>query len=319
MRPPATPYAADPALDRAAAEWLEWLADERRASPKTVVAYTQDFRAFLSFLSGHFGGPPGLADLAKVTPADVRSFLAERRRQGLSPASNARAISTLRSLFRRLARRDLIENAAFDVIRPPKLPKNLPRPLSADAARDVIAEAGAPDTRRAPWIAARDTALFTLLYGCGLRIAEALSLNGGDAPAGEVLVVLGKGRKERHVPVLPVVRQALTAYVAICPYPIGRLDPLFRGARGKRLDAAVAEREMRRIRVRLGLSERATPHALRHSFATHLLEAGGDLRTIQELLGHASLSTTQRYTAVDAERLYSVYAAAHPHAGGKKN
>lgn len=318
MKPPAPPIAADPALDHAVAEWLEWLKDERRASPKTVAAYAQDVGAFLRFLSVHLGGPPGLADLGRITPADVRSFLSARMRQGLAPASNARALSTLRSLFRRLARRHLIENPAFDAIRPPRLPKNLPRPLSPDAARDVIAAAGAEDPRRAPWIAARDTALFTLLYGCGLRIAEALGLNGGDAPLGDVLLVLGKGGKERRVPVLPIVRQAIATYMELCPYSIGRADPLFRGARGKRLDAAIAEREMRRIRARLGLSDRATPHALRHSFATHLLEAGGDLRTIQELLGHASLSTTQRYTAVDAERLYSVYAAAHPHAGGKK-
>jgi integrase/recombinase XerC len=299
-------------------EWLEWLKEERRASSKTVVAYARDISAFLRFLSAHFGGPPSLDDLGRITPADVRSFLSARLRQGLGPASNARALSTLRSFCRRLARRNLIENPAFDAIRPQRLPKNLPRPLSPGAARNVIAEAGAENPRRAPWIAARDRALFTLLYGCGLRIAEALNLNGGDAPLGDVLLVLGKGRKERRVPVLPIVRQAVAAYLELCPYPIGPLDPLFRGARGKRLDAAIAEREMRRIRGRLGLSEHATPHALRHSFATHLLEAGGDLRTIQELLGHASLSTTQRYTAVDAERLYSVYAAAHPHAGGRK-
>ena len=295
----------------AIADWTHWLARERRAAPNTVAAYQRDLAAFAAFLTQHLGGAVSLAQMERLRAADVRAYLAEARRRGLQSASVARGLSTVRGFFRFLERTGRVKNAAIAGVRSPKLPRSVPKPLTVDAAHDVLREA---ETAREPWIAARDTALFTLLYGCGLRISEALGLPRAAAPFGRSLVITGKGNKQRLVPILPAVQQAVAAYLAACPFELPAPEPLFVGAHGKRLQAGVVQRQMRAIRACLDLPDTATPHALRHSFATHLLSAGGDLRTIQELLGHASLSTTQKYTEVDAERLLEVYQSAHPRA-----
>ncbi len=310
--PPAAAYVAEPAVVSAIEDWRGWLAHERRASRHTLDAYGRDVAAFLRFLAGHLGFPPGLRDLDGLTPADFRSYLASRAGEGLGRTSVARAMSTLRGFFRFLDRAGLAHNAAIGGIRTPRVPQSVPKALTEADARMAVEAVG--DLSDEPWVARRDTALLLLLYGCGLRIGEALALNRSQAPAGETMVVTGKGSKQRMVPVLPVVARAIDDYLAACPYPLGDDDPLFVGVRGKRLNAGVVQRQVRRLRALLGLPETATPHALRHSFATHLLSGGGDLRTIQELLGHASLSTTQRYTAVDAGHLTAVYRKAHPRA-----
>jgi integrase/recombinase XerC len=296
---------------RASDAWLEWLATERRASPRTTDAYRRDIAQFLEFLAKHRGGAPDLKMLESLKPADLRGFLAERRGRGIGHASNARALSSLRSLFRWLDRNHYAANHAVARVKSPKLPRPAPKPLTEPEAEALIDDAGED---AAPWIAARDTALFTLLYGCGLRIAEALGLPRRAAPFGDTLTVLGKGRKERVVPVLPAVSEAMERYLELCPFAGGKTAPLFLGARGKRLQAGVVQKRLRGLRARLGLPGNATPHKLRHSFATHLLADGADLRAIQELLGHASLSTTQRYTEVDAAALLKVFERAHPRA-----
>jgi len=307
-----TDYSAEPGLVSAIEDWCAWLAHERRTSPHTLDAYGRDLGRFLRFLTEHLGFPPGLRDLENLTAADFRSYLARRSTEGLARTSTARAMSTLRGFFRFLDRAGLARNGAIGGIRTPKVPASVPKALSeADALEAVDAVA---EVSEEPWIAKRDAALLTLLYGCGLRIGEALALNRGRAPRGDSMVVTGKGNKQRVVPVLPVVAEAVADYLAACPYHLEADDPLFVGARGGRLNAGVAQRQVRRLRGLLGLPETATPHALRHSFATHLLAGGGDLRTIQELLGHASLSTTQRYTGVDSQRLMAVYRNAHPRA-----
>jgi integrase/recombinase XerC len=309
---PALGFAAAADVQTAIAAWTARLANERRASTHTLTNYTRDLAAFFAYLQEHLGGPPSLADLAALRPADFRGFLAKRAAAGLKPASNARALSTLRGFFRHLARNGLGANPHIGVLRGPKLPRNLPKALNAaDAA--LVVDAVDPFEDR-PWVAARDRAIFTLLYGAGLRIGEALELARKTAPLGDMLRVIGKGRKARDVPVLPACRTAIDAYLALCPHRLGPGDPLFVGVRGKRLKAGMVQLRLRNLRMNLGLPEKTTPHALRHSFATHLLGEGADLRAIQELLGHASLSTTQRYTAVDAKRLIEVYAAAHPRA-----
>jgi integrase/recombinase XerC len=308
--PPPLLASADAA--RAYAAWLEWLASERRASRHTLAAYGRDLAFFFAFLAEHRGGPADLAALAQLRASDFRAWLAARVTSGHVAASNARALSVLRNFFRWLDRRGLAHNPHVAALRTPKLPRAVPKPLSepdAAAAIDAIEHLS-----EEPWIAARDTALLMLLYGAGLRIDEALSLDRNILPLGESLTVLGKGRKQRAVPLIAGVRAAIDYYVARCPYRPGAGGPLFLGAKGKRLQAGVVQAQMRKLRAWLGLQETATPHALRHSFATHLLAAGGDLRAIQELLGHASLSTTQRYTAVDAERILAVYDRAHPRA-----
>lgn len=294
-------------------DWSHWLARERRAAANTVSAYQRDLTAFFNFLTEHLGGEPSLADLGALRAADVRGYLASRRDDGLQSASLARALSTVRGFFRFLEKRGAVRNAAVAAIRSPKLPRSIPKPLTVDAARATLADVATPAAGE-PWIGLRDTALLTLLYGCGLRISEALGVTRAAVPLGGSLIVTGKGGKQRMVPVLPIVRDAIAAYVAACPFALDKDGPLFVGAHGKRLQPAVVQRRMARARAVLGLPDTATPHALRHSFATHLLSAGGDLRTIQELLGHASLSTTQRYTEVDAERLLEVYDKAHPRA-----
>ena len=306
--------ARDPALAEALADWRAWLADERRASPHTLVAYETDLAGFLGFLADHLDGDVALTDLGRLKTADFRAWLAKRARDGLAKSSTARAMSTVRGFFRRLERRDLVSNPAVRAVRTPKLPQSTPKPLSEQGTREVMANVGA--MAKEPWIAKRDAAVLLLLYGCGLRIGEALGLTRGrlkDMAKG-AMTVRGKGNKDRMVPVLPIVAEASRDYLAVCPYAGGDNDPMFLGARGKVLDPAIVQKEMRAVRRALSLPETATPHALRHSFATHLLGNGGDLRTIQELLGHASLSTTQRYTAVDSAKLLDVYRAAHPRA-----
>ncbi|MBL8838551.1 MAG: tyrosine recombinase XerC [Alphaproteobacteria bacterium] len=311
---PVAGLAAAPDVAAAFGEWRQWLSSERRASRHTLDGYVRDLATFLAFVTGHAGAPPALADLGRLAAGDFRAWLAERIRRGLGPTSNARALSVVRGFYRWLDRRGLCNNAAITTLRGPKLPRAIPKALSAFDAGAALEEIGSLADE--PWIAARDTAVMALLYGCGLRIGEAIGLDRGVLPFGETLVVLGKGRKQRVVPVLPAVREAIAEYVRLCPFGGGAKAPLFVGARGKRLQPAIVQRQLGKLRAALGLPDHATPHALRHSFATHLLAGGGDLRAIQELLGHASLSTTQRYTAVDAERLMTVYDKAHPRARG---
>jgi len=289
--------------------WLAALAHERRASPHTLRAYGDDTARFLGFLHEHLGGTVNERALAKLSPADIRAFITKRRGEGLGPRGVQRALAAIRSFFRFLAREEILENAAPRAVRTPRIHRGLPRPLSEPDAANVLEEAAANDVE---WIAARDTALLTLLYGAGLRISEALSLKRGDVPLGQSLSILGKGRKERAVPVLPAVREAIAAYAPLIPFSGGPQSPLFLSRRGKPMSPREAQLLMQRLRSALGLSERATPHALRHSFATHLLQNGGDLRAVQELLGHASLSTTQTYTEIDTRKLSEIYAQAHP-------
>jgi integrase/recombinase XerC len=306
-------FAAASDLAAAIGAWLAWLETERRASPHTIAAYGRDLRIFLDFLQGHLGEPASLASLAALRPADFRAFLAHRAAAGLEKTSLARAMSVLRGFFRFLDRRGLVRNAALAAVRTPKLAAGVPKPLSADEAAATLDTVAALATQ--PWIGKRDLAILMLLYGGGLRLAEALGLTRGAAPiAPGTLTVIGKGSKTRMVPVLPAVAEAIAAYLAACPFALGPAGPLFVGARGGPLNPRLVQRRMAELRGLLGLAETATPHALRHSFATHLLAGGGDLRAVQELLGHASLSTTQRYTAIDAERLLEVYDAAHPRA-----
>ena len=305
-------FTADPDLTAAVEIWLAWLADERRMSRHTIDGYGRDVAAFLSFLQEHQGERPTLAVMRALQTSDLRAYLARRLTGGLAKTSAARHLSSLRALFKHLERRGLVANPAIRVLRTPRQPKSLPKSLTVLEAADSLAEVDGLAWK--PWMGKRDTALLTLLYGCGLRLGEALSLTGADLPEGEVLRVTGKGDKQRIVPMLPVVREAIDAYLQASPYPFVPSQPLFRGARGGPLNPGVVQRQVRRLRAHLGLPDSATPHALRHSFATHLLQGGGDLRAIQELLGHASLSTTQRYTANDAEGLAAIHAKAHPRA-----
>ena len=291
--------------------WLKSLAHERRVSPHTLRAYGDDVARFLAFLSDYRGGPASLAMLQKLEPAELRAFLTHRRSHGLGPRGIQRALAGLRSFYRYLERENLADGAAARAVRSPKLPHTLPRPLSETDAGRTIAEAGENDQ---PWLAARNAALMTLLYGTGLRISEALSLKRGDVPLGQSLTVLGKGRKERVVPVLAAVREAVDCYAKLCPFDSGKTGALFLSRRGNPMSAREAQALMQNLRGRLGLPRSATPHALRHSFATHLLQNGGDLRAVQELLGHASLTTTQKYTEVEGSRVLAVYDAAHPRA-----
>lgn len=292
--------------------WLDHLRALDGASPETVEAYGSDVTGFLAFMAEHLGGPQGRAALARVETRDMRAWMAHERGRGLGPRSLARALSAVKSFYRWLSDRDRFDATAVLSTRSPKFTRKLPRPLSQDAASAVI-DIAATQTHE-PWIGARDAAVVTLLYGCGLRISEALSLKGRDAPLPEVLRIRGKGDKERLVPVLPVARAAVETYLQLCPWPQEADAPLFRGARGGALNPRIMQKAMESARLQLGLPATATPHAMRHSFATHLLNAGGDLRAIQELLGHASLSTTQAYTAVDTARLMEIYSAAHPRA-----
>ena len=308
---PLARFSAGEDLRAAIGLWMTWLGGERRASAHTIAAYGRDLAGFLDFLTGHLGEPPSLASLGALALADFRAFLAHRMAQ-VERSSVARGLSVVRGFIRFLERRGLAASPALAVLRAPKLPRGVPKPLSvADAAEIIEAPAGFVASS---WQAKRDVAVLTLLYGCGLRISEALGLTRGQAPQDEQITITGKGNKQRLVPVLPAVRQAVADYLAACPYPLPPDGPLFVGARGGPLSPRLVQRQMETLRRALGLPETATPHALRHSFATHLLAGGGDLRAIQELLGHASLSTTQRYTSVDTERLLAVYDSAHPRA-----
>ncbi len=299
----------------ALAAWLDYLANERRASPRTVEAYSDNVRRYIDFLEIHRGERLGLLDMGELPASDLRAYLASRRQgeRPLSPRSLSQSLSSIRSFHRHLDRRWGVANAALELIRGPKVKPGAPRPVTEDQAQGLIEEAGT-DPGREDWEVARDAALLTLLYGCGLRISEALALKRSDAPLSSSLRVLGKGSKTRIAPVLPAVREAIDAYVAVLPFGLGPDEPLFRAKRGGPYSPRHAQALMQSLRGRLGLPASATPHALRHSFATHLLGAGADLRSIQELLGHASLSTTQRYTEVDAAALLAVYAKAHPRA-----
>ena len=308
--------AGEPALKTALADWLDWLKHEKRCSNHTLSNYARDTAAFLAFLNEHLGFTPGLKELDRLNAADFRAWLAQLGAQGKSRATIARRMSTLRTLFKHLERQGVIANTAVHAVRTPKLPKSLPKALSFEDALELLDMA--EDLADEPWVGKRDRALLVLLYGCGLRISEALGLDVQDIPDGDVMVITGKGHKQRVVPVLPQATSALATYIKASPFPMTPDSPLFLGVRGKRLQAGVAQAMVREARSYLSLPESATPHALRHSFATHLLAGGGDLRTIQELLGHASLSTTQRYTDVDAARLQAVYAGAHPRARKRK-
>jgi integrase/recombinase XerC len=295
-------------------DWLDRMSGLRGASPRTITAYRRDVSGFLGFLALHTGGPAGKGALAAVTTSDMRAWMARERGRGLSARSLARALSAVKSFYAWLADAHNLEAAAVTATRGPKQKPRLPRPVDADAARALIGTVESQSVE--PWMAARDVAVVTLLYGCGLRISEALGLTWSDAPLPETLRVTGKGGRERVVPVLPVARRAVETYRDLCPFEPGPAGPLFLGARGGPLNPRHVQKTMQASRMQLGLPATATPHALRHSFATHLLEAGGDLRTIQELLGHASLATTQIYTGVDQTRLMEVYERAHPRARG---
>lgn len=299
--------------------WRDWLKSERRLADHTLVAYEHDVAGFLGFMTTYLGAPPTLEALARLKPAEFRAWLADRARNGLARTSTARAVSSVRSFFRFLDRNKLAHNASIGSLQTPKLPRSVPKALSEVDMEELLDTES--EQERAPWIDKRDVAVLLLLYGAGLRISEALGLTKAAAEGllnagGDMLAITGKGRKTRIVPLLPQALEAMAAYRDACPYlaALGGNHAFFLGARGGPLDPAIVQKRVREIRRQLGLPDSVTPHALRHSFATHLLGAGGDLRTIQELLGHASLSTTQRYTDVDAARLSAVYRAAHPRA-----
>jgi len=304
-------------FDTLTRDWLGHLAHERRLSPNTLEAYGRDIRQFAAFLTDHLGGEPSLADIAALKPADLRAFLGRRRRENVGNRTLMRQLAALRSLARFGERSGKLKAAAFAATRGPRIGKSLPRPLDAGAARAVTQAETRAGEARDQWILARDAAVLALLYGCGLRISEALSLTRAQAPASpsDTLTVIGKGNKTRMVPVLPVVVTAIADYLALCPWRLPPDGPLFLGAKGGPLSPRIIQLAVEGLRGALGLPDSATPHSLRHSFATHLLGRGGDLRAIQELLGHASLSTTQIYTRIDSARLMAAYDAAHPRAG----
>lgn len=302
-------FATSDTLRAHIAGWQRELSTIRRLAPKTVESYSRDVHQFLVFLSGHIGGTIDVPDLAALRPADLRAFLAARRREDTGSRSLARTLSGLKSLFSYLEREDLVALEALSVVRTPKLARGLPRPLSVHEAR--AAGPAAIESEDRPWVGARDAAVIALCYGAGLRISEALALTRTDLD-GTTLRVRGKGNKIRLVPLIAPVREAVEAYLKLCPFALSATEPMFRGVRGGPLNPRLIQLRLEHLRGVLGLPASATPHALRHSFATHLLAKGGDLRAIQELLGHASLSTTQIYTHIDSERLLEAYRAAHP-------
>lgn len=306
----------DDALLKIYAAWGDFLAHEKRLSAETLDRYRRDLQYFLDFMARHLGKNLSPSDLITCTASDLRGFLADRHNAAQAKASTARMVSSIRSLYRFLHRQGIGENTAIALLRGPKLAKNLPRALSIAEADDFMGAVANQDT--APWLMARDVALFALLYGAGLRIGEAVGLNRTQAPVSERIVLRGKGNKERVVPILPVVQNAVKNYLALCPINLGANDALFIGPRGKRLHRTAVANMVQRWRLQLGLPPKTTPHALRHSFATHLLNAGADLRSIQELLGHANLSSTQIYTGLDTEHLARQHAAAHPRGGRRK-
>ncbi|OLA79703.1 MAG: recombinase XerC [Azospirillum sp. 47_25] len=298
-------YNASREIKQLIAQWQSWLLNERRYSPHTLDAYSRDLSGFFDFAAEHLGKVPETADLAKLEVRDFRAYLSQRATRHIDKSSLARELSTLKNFFKWLARYDILRNPALSVIRTPRRAKVLPKALEVNDTFNVIDEA--QNLASNSWQGLRDTAIFTLLYGCGLRISEALSLNVGDIGNNDFLRIKGKGNKERIVPLLPVVVENINKYLAECPYQPKQGEPLFLGARGDRLVPRIIQRQMQKIRAYLGLPDNLTPHALRHSFATHLLAEGTDLRSIQELLGHASLTTTQRYTDVQIETLKKEY------------
>ncbi|MBT9382717.1 tyrosine recombinase XerC [Pseudooceanicola sp. CBS1P-1] len=290
--------------------WLDGLASVLDRSDRTIEAYRADLVEFLTFITLHKGESQGLGAIARVDVADMRSWMANQRARGVSARSLARRLSSVKSFYRWLAEREGFDPTAVLSTRSPRFQRKLPRPLSEEDAAKMLTQVGEQDARA--WVSARDTAVVTLLYGCGLRISEALSITADDLPLGTALRIHGKGKKERVVPVIGPARQAVEAYLELCPHPMEAGQPIFRGIKGGPLSPGGIQKAMAAARAQMGLPSSATPHALRHSFATHLLNAGGDLRAIQELLGHASLATTQTYTAVDSARLMEVYRKAHP-------
>lgn len=298
-------YNASREIKQLIAQWQSWLLNERRYSPHTLDAYSRDLSGFFDFAAEHLGKVPETADLAKLEVRDFRAYLSQRAARHIDKSSLARELSTLKNFFKWLARYDILRNPALSVIRTPRRAKVLPKALEVNDTFNVIDEA--QNLASNSWQGLRDTAIFTLLYGCGLRISEAMSLNVGDIGNNDFLRIKGKGNKERIVPLLPVVVENINKYLAECPYQPKQGEPLFLGARGDRLVPRIIQRQMQKIRAYLGLPDNLTPHALRHSFATHLLAEGTDLRSIQELLGHASLTTTQRYTDVQIETLKKEY------------
>lgn len=316
MSAPSIVLPAAPDVQEQFSAWQIHLAHERRLSTLSVEAYGRDVRFFLGFLQEHLGGPPALDDLKELHPRDVRAFLARRRSEGLSSRSIMRALAAARSFSRFLERGGKGSASALSAIRAPKIPRSLPKPVSPSIAKQLANAETRAGSEREPWVLARDAAVITLLYGCGLRIAEALSLTRAEAPVSgqRALTITGKGGKTRQVPVITPVIAAVDAYIKLCPWTLEPDGPLFRGEKGGPLSPRIVQRAMQEMRGALGLPDSATPHALRHSFATHLLAGGGDLRSIQELLGHASLSTTQIYTEVDSDRLIAIHSATHPRA-----
>jgi integrase/recombinase XerC len=310
------PLPAAPDLAAGAAAWLVHLVHERRLSVRTIEAYGRDARQFLAFLAERFDARPSIADFTDCAPGDLRAFLARRRAEGVDGRSLQRALSALRSLARHIAREGGETAAALGAIRAPKAARRLPRPLSPPDARAVTMTALREGEAREQWVLARDAAVLALCYGAGLRISEALSIRRADAPVGETeaITIVGKGQKSRSAPIIAPVRKAVEDYLSLCPFALKPAGPLFVGAKGGRLSPRIVQLAMARMRGALGLPDSATPHALRHSFASHLLARGGDLRTIQDLLGHASLSTTQVYTGIDGARLLAAYRSAHPRA-----
>lgn len=304
--------ALTPAVRDLLATWLAQLRGVRGRASATVEAYGRDVTGFLTFQAGHLGGAPGPAELRDLTARDLRAWMANERARGVGARSLARQLSSVKSFYGWWAEREGFDATAILSMRAPRHQRRLPRPLTEEGAREMLAGVSEQDGR--DWVSARDMAVVTLLYGCGLRISEALGLDAGLLPLSDALRIRGKGGKEREVPVLPAARDAVDRYAALCPHDLPPGTPLFRGIRGGALGPRAVARAMERTRLQLGLPASATPHAMRHSFATHLLNAGGDLRAIQELLGHASLSTTQAYTGVDNARLMDIYARAHPRA-----
>ena len=302
-------FATDEFIRSQIGAWQRELLSVRRLANKTLEAYSRDLDQFLQFLAGHTGGPVSLGTLRELRGGDIRAFMAQRRNESLGSRSLARVLSALKSFFRFMEREGIVATEALNVIRTPKLPKSLPKALTVPEARRAISTTAEMEER--PWVAARDMAVLSLCYGAGLRISEALALTRADLESA-VIRVTGKGGKVRMVPLIPAVRKSIDLYLELCPFELAPEEPLFRGVKGGVLSPRLIQLRVAQLRSALGLPPSATPHALRHSFATHLLSAGGDLRAIQELLGHASLSTTQIYTAVDTGRLLDSYRKAHP-------
>ena len=304
--------AISPAATNALEDWLTTIKALNNAADNTIEAYRTDLLGYFAFITQHFGDATGLAPLKQVKVTDIRAWMAHEKGRGVSARSLARSLSAVKSFYRWLSERDGFDATVVLSARSPRFQKKLPRPLAKDAARAMIETVEFQSANE--WVAARDAAVITLLYGCGLRISEALSLTGADVPLPDVLRITGKGNKTRIVPVIDAARSAVARYLRICPHPLEPAAPLFRAVRGGPLRPRAIQKAMEATRLQLGLPATATPHAMRHSFATHLLSAGGDLRAIQELLGHASLSTTQAYTSVDTARLMEVYDKTHPRA-----